>query len=86
MERYAWAAKLRPDKLDAYMRLHEQLWPEMTAMLHEAGIRNYTIWTDGISLFGYYSTYYRKTHTCDLQCFEGFAKVFLWKDRQQHAG
>jgi L-rhamnose mutarotase len=26
----------------------------MTAMLDEAGIRNYTIWTDGVSLFGYY--------------------------------
>ena len=54
MERYAWKAKLLPGKLDEYIRRHDELWPEMKQMLHDAGIRNYTIWNAGDDLFGYY--------------------------------
>lgn len=54
MERFAWKARVLPGKLDEYVRRHDEIWPEMSAVLNEAGIRNYTIWTDGETLFGYY--------------------------------
>lgn len=54
MERYAWCAKVRPGMLDEYIRRHDAIWPEMTQMLNEAGIHNYTIWNVGDDLFGYY--------------------------------
>lgn len=54
MERFAWTAQLLPGRLDEYIRRHDEIWPEMTAVLEEAGIRNYSIWTDGQVLFGYY--------------------------------
>ena len=54
MERYAWKAKLLPGKLEEYIRRHDEIWPEMKQMLHDAGIRNYTIWNVGEDLFGYY--------------------------------
>ena len=54
MERFAWKARLLPGKLSEYVRRHDEIWPEMTAVLNEAGIRNYTIWTTGEELFGYY--------------------------------
>ena len=54
MERYAWKAKLKEGMRDEYIRRHEQIWPEMTAMFREAGIHNYTIWNTGDELFGYY--------------------------------
>lgn len=54
MERFAWKARLLPGKLDEYVRRHDEIWPEMTQVLNEAGIRNYTIWTTGEELFGYY--------------------------------
>ena len=54
MERYAWKAVVLPGKLEEYIRRHDNLWPEMKAMLKEAGIRNYTIWNVGNELFGYY--------------------------------
>ena len=44
MERYAWKATVLPGKLDEYVDRHAHLWPEMKAVLKEAGIRNYTIW------------------------------------------
>ena len=54
MERYAWKATVLPGKLDEYVDRHTHLWPEMKAVLKEAGIRNYTIWNMGNELFGYY--------------------------------
>ena len=54
MERYAWRARVLPGMLSEYIRRHDEIWPEMTALLNEAGIRNYTIWNVGDELFGYY--------------------------------
>ena len=54
MEKYAWMAKILPGKRDEYERRHREIWPEMVSLLKEAGICNYTIWTDGELLFGYY--------------------------------
>ncbi|MDD3242431.1 MAG: L-rhamnose mutarotase [Eubacteriales bacterium] len=54
MERYAWKATVREGMLEEYCRRHAQIWPEMTQVLNEAGIHNYTIWTVGNELFGYY--------------------------------
>ncbi|GHU74100.1 L-rhamnose mutarotase [Clostridia bacterium] len=54
MERFAWKARVLPGQLDEYIRRHDEIWPEMTALLNEAGIHNYTIWSVGDELFGYY--------------------------------
>lgn len=54
MERYAWQARLLPGKKEEYVRRHDAIWPEMKELLREAGIRNYTIWCTGDTLFGYY--------------------------------
>ncbi|MBO5059900.1 MAG: L-rhamnose mutarotase [Clostridia bacterium] len=54
MERYAWKARIVPGKLDEYVRRHDEIWPEMTQVLNESGIHNYTIWNTGDELFGYY--------------------------------
>lgn len=54
MERFAWKARVLPGKLEEYVRRHDEIWPEMTEVLNEAGIRNYTIWNVGDELFGFY--------------------------------
>ena len=56
MERFAWKAKLLPGMKDEYVRCHNEIWPEMTELLNDAGIHNYTIWCVGDELFGYYET------------------------------
>ena len=60
MERYAWKATVLPGKLDEYVDRHAHLWPEMKAVLKEAGIRNYTIWNMGNELFGYFNEFTKK--------------------------
>jgi len=54
MERFAWRAHLKPGMTEEYIRRHNEVWPEMTKMLNDAGIHNYTIWRAGNDLFGYY--------------------------------
>ena len=54
MERYAWKATVKEGMLEEYIRRHDEIWPEMLEVLKEAGIVNYTIWTTGRDLFGYY--------------------------------
>lgn len=53
-ERYAWKATVKEGKLAEYCRRHDAIWPELKAVLKEAGIKNYTIWNVGQELFGYY--------------------------------
>ena len=54
MERFAWKGRIKPGMQEEYKRRHDEIWPEMLALLKEAGIRNYTIWNVGNELFGYY--------------------------------
>ena len=52
--RYTWKARVLPGKLEEYIRRHDEIWPEMTEVLNQAGIHNYTIWNLRDELFGYY--------------------------------
>ncbi|MCU1477881.1 MAG: L-rhamnose 1-epimerase [Subtercola sp.] len=52
--RIAMTIGVREEKLDEYLRLHEVVWPDVTARLTEAGIRNYTIFRHGLTLFSYF--------------------------------
>ena len=54
MERVTWKARLKPGMKAEYVKRHDEIWPEMTEMLNEAGVHNYTIWCIGDDLFGYY--------------------------------
>lgn len=54
MERYAWKARLKPGMRAEYTRRHAEIWPELVAVLKDAGIENYTIFVNGEELFGYY--------------------------------
>jgi L-rhamnose mutarotase len=47
---------VRPDKVDAYVEAHRNVWPEMLEALREAGIRNYTIFRAGHEMFGYFES------------------------------
>ncbi|MDQ3656514.1 MAG: L-rhamnose mutarotase, partial [Chloroflexota bacterium] len=42
MQRVAFRLKVKPDKLDEYVRSHAEVWPELLADLKAAGYRNYS--------------------------------------------
>jgi L-rhamnose mutarotase len=53
-QRTAFVLRVRPDKLEAYIQAHREVWPEMLDAIRGAGIRNYTIFRDGNQMFGYF--------------------------------
>ena len=53
-ERSAFVLRVRPDKIEEYIRAHRDVWPEMLEALRGAGIRNYTIFRHGNQMFGYF--------------------------------
>jgi L-rhamnose mutarotase len=56
MTQYAWVLEVRPGYEEEYVRRHQEIWPEMVGALKEAGIRNYSIFRYGLTLFGYFET------------------------------
>lgn len=55
MKRVCFLLKLKKDRMDDYLKAH-QVWPEMLDVLHQAGIRNYSMFVckkDGL-LVGYF--------------------------------
>lgn len=54
MEKYAWTGRIAEGKKAEYVKRHDEIWPEMIELLKSAGIKNYTIWNVGDTLFGYY--------------------------------
>lgn len=55
-QRSAFVLRVRPDKIDAYLEAHRNVWPEMLTALRDAGIRNYTIFRNGNEMFGYFES------------------------------
>jgi L-rhamnose mutarotase len=56
MAQHAWVLEVRPGYEEEYVRRHQEIWPEMVGALREAGIRNYSIFRHGLTLFGYFET------------------------------
>ncbi|KQU78482.1 MULTISPECIES: L-rhamnose mutarotase [unclassified Rhizobacter] len=50
MEQVAFRMRLKPGCAAEYKRRHDALWPELASLLHEAGVRDYSIFLDEESL------------------------------------
>lgn len=46
MERYAFKMKLHPGMEDEYKRRHDAIWPELSDLLKQAGVSDYSIHLD----------------------------------------
>ncbi|HUJ74747.1 MAG TPA: L-rhamnose mutarotase, partial [bacterium] len=46
MTRYAFKMKLKPGFAKEYKRRHDQIWPELSALLKESGVADYSIFLD----------------------------------------
>lgn len=54
MLRFGQKAKLKPDKIEEYKRLHSQVWPDVLKTITECNLQNYSIFIDGNELFAYF--------------------------------
>ena len=57
MRRVCFLLKVRSERLEAYRRVHEEVWPEMLEALSRHGWKNYSLFLrdDGL-LVGYVET------------------------------
>ncbi len=46
MEKFAFKMHLKPGARDAYKKRHDEVWPEVVAVLKEAGVSDYSIHLD----------------------------------------
>jgi L-rhamnose mutarotase len=46
MERIASTMRLHPGRAEEYRRRHDAIWPELVALLRDAGISDYSIFLD----------------------------------------
>lgn len=53
MRRFGWMAKVKPDKLDEYKRLHADVWPDVLKTIAACNLRNYSIYYKDGCLFTY---------------------------------
>jgi len=49
MEEIAFTMQLKPGVVAEYKRRHDEIWPELSDVLTEAGIRDYSIYLDPVS-------------------------------------
>ncbi len=65
MQRHAFTMRLNKGMEAEYTRRHDEIWPDLVDLLHEAGISNYSIHLDAETntLFGYLER--REDHTMD---------------------
>lgn len=47
---HAFRMQLKPGTVEEYRRRHDTIWPELSALLTETGIRDYSIFLDEDSL------------------------------------
>lgn len=50
MTRHAFTMRLKPGTVEEYKRRHDELWPELAVALREAGISDYSIFLDEVTL------------------------------------
>ncbi|MGI9146577.1 MAG: L-rhamnose mutarotase [Chloroflexota bacterium] len=53
MARITFVMELNPGNEAIYRQKHDDIWPEMVETLHRFGIRNYSIFRHGLTLFAY---------------------------------
>lgn len=51
--RQAWVMRLKPGMEAEYKRRHDEIWPELADLIRSQGIRTYSIYRHGLTLFAY---------------------------------
>ena len=66
MKRFGQVIGLRPERYDEYVKAHGDVWPGVLAMIHEANIRNFSIFHHDGLLFSYFE-YIGDDYAADME-------------------
>ena len=80
--RYGMVIGLKDDKVDEYLKLHENVWPEVDAMIGRCNIRNMTIFIrrlpDGKHYLFMYFEYIGSNYEADMRQMVADPKTQEW--------
>lgn len=65
LERHSAIVGVHPEKREEYLRLHQEVWPDIEARITASNISNYTIFILGDLLIAYYE-YTGTDHSADI--------------------
>ena len=51
-----WILEVRPGYEEEYKKRHDEIWPELSNLIKESGMKNYSIFRHGLKLYGYFET------------------------------
>jgi L-fuconate dehydratase len=54
VQRFGQFIRVKPDRIEAYERLHAEVWPEVLRTIASCNLQNYSIFRWGTDLFAYY--------------------------------
>ena len=54
MKRFILHSYLKPEKVEEYVKLHAEPWPELVQLMTECNLHNYSISIRGTELYTYY--------------------------------
>ena len=46
MERFTWKAFILPGMLEEYIKRHDEIWPELSELIRQSGVSDYSIFLD----------------------------------------
>lgn len=77
MRRIGQVIGVKPEQIEAYTRIHEQVWPEVLETIHACNIRNYSIYRYGTLLFAYFE-YIGDDYAADMAKMAADPKTKEW--------
>ncbi len=93
MKRIIMYSKLKKEKIEEYVKLHKNPWPEILTLISECNITNYSISIRGDELYTYYeyvgddydADMNRMDNSEDMQRWWKYTKpCFLYHDRGEY--
>lgn len=78
MKRFLTITKVKPEKYDEYIEIHNNIFPEVVAASHECNTRNFTIFNFGYYLVNY-SEYIGVDYEKDMLKKSQMPAIIKWK-------
>lgn len=79
MKRIATITKVKPGMLEAYKKIHDEIWDDVVEASHSCGTRNFTIYAIGDYLFSY-SEYIGDDYEADMKRKAELPAIKRWKE------
>ncbi len=77
MRRFGQIGELKPEKKEQYLKLHENVWPEVLKTIKECNISNYSIFNFELFCFACFE-YHGENYEEDMKKMKNNATVQRW--------